>query len=90
MDDLFIRGCHPWITRVKYNSGAREKLENRKKEFQIQNNGEKKEKIEGNQQEKSIPIGILGVDPSILKFYRLCGTFVAALWWGLAILLVAL
>ena len=27
---------------------------------------------------------------SILKFYMLCGTFVAALWWGLAILLVTL
>ena len=50
----------------------------------------KKEKIEGNQEKKSIPIGILGVDPSILNFYRLCGTFVAALWWGLVILLVTL
>ena len=42
-------------TRVKYNSGAREKLENRKKEFEIQNNWEKgtdrRESIE-----KSIPI----------------------------------
>ena len=28
-------------TRVKYNSGAREKLENRKKEFEIYNNWEK-------------------------------------------------
>ena len=30
-----------YITRVKYNSGAREKLENRKNEFEIQNNGKK-------------------------------------------------
>ena len=42
-------------TRVKYNSGAREKLENRKNRFEIQNNGKKgidrREAIK-----KSIPI----------------------------------
>ena len=65
-------------------------MENRKKRILNIEQWGKKEKMEGNQQKKSIPIGILGVDPTILKFYRLCGTFVAALWWGLAILLVAL
>ena len=52
-------------TRVKYNSGASEKLENRKTEFETRNNGKKRNRKMGINRKKCNYI--LRVNPSILK-----------------------